>query len=393
MNVELTSQTPGEKLRWLEVGGNKLALHATPRLRQPSQLAGFTDRFGQNYWILKNPEGNNYLSLDQAELFYLERMDGQRTVATLNMEYLQAHRALGDRLLSGLLIKLQTRGFLREPLLELETEKPKPRPWWSRLWQTSFSLGEIDPLATRLYQRVGWILFTPLARLLLLSVVVSGLVVFILQIWAGGGRYLYLHTFSGPEVIGLWLPLPLCMILHESAHMLACKAHGLRVGRLGVIIGILGIPAPYVNTNDTWMAPQKARMMVSAAGPFTNLFIAGLCAALAYSYTSFQPFLLRLSALNYLLTFINLNPWTESDGYLLLMDYLRVPGLRASARKFMRTEFPHLIRRGWQGLTDRQRIFAAYWVGSFLYSAIISPINTWVLAMSVYRLLVASWHG
>jgi putative peptide zinc metalloprotease protein len=365
--------------------GKTLPPQARPRLRPAYQLAGFTDRFGQDYWILKSPGGESYLNLSQAELFFVERLDGQKTVAELNIEYLKAHRALGDRLLYELLVRLQTQGFLETPLLELSP--PERVPWWRKMWYMRFRLFEVDSLVACLYRRGGWLFFTPLARFLSLLVVVGGLVLFVLQLGAGGYRYLRLHTFSGWEVLGLWLPLPLWMALHESAHALVCKANGLKVGEFGVVVNMLGIPAPYVNTNDTWMAPRRVRMMVSAAGPYSNILIAGLCAALAGGYAPLQPFLLRVAAFNYLLAFVNLNPWMASDGYFLLMDFLRLPGLRSGARKFMRSEFSKVIR--WRKLDAGQRIFVAYWVGSFLYLSITTPLTTWLLGISVYRLLTS----
>ena len=385
-NAALKSETPSRS-----TDSKTLSPHARPRLRQPYRLAGFTDRFGSDYWIIGSLDGKNYLNLNKAERFFLEQMDGQRTVANLNIEYSKVHRALGDRVLHELLVKLQTRGFLEKPLLVLDAPKPERSAGWRKLWSARFRLWEIDPVVTQLYQRSGRLLFTPVARVLVLSIIIAGLILFSLQLYTGAGRFLQLQKFSALEVMSVWLTLPIWMFFHESAHALTCKAHGLKLGEFGIVIG-MGVPAPYINTNDTWMAAPRERVMVSIAGPCTNLLIAGLCATLAYGIAAIQPYLLRLAALNYLLTFVNLNPWVESDGYFLLMDYLRVPGLRAGARKFIRREFLGLIRHGWKGLTPRQRIFVAYWFGSFVYSALITPIVTVILAVSLYR-LVAGFVG
>src|SRR5439155_956177 len=62
---------------------------------------------------------------------------------------------------------------------------------------------------------------------------------------------------------------------HETAHALATKAEGRRVGRAG--IGLLWFtPVIYVDTSDAWLIDRRHRAVVNAAGPLFNFALAGV---------------------------------------------------------------------------------------------------------------------
>ncbi len=358
-----------------------------PRLRPSFQLAAFVDRFGCPYWILRNPDGTSYLNLNSLEMFLVERMDGRASVAELTVAFLRVHRALGDQLLHALLLKLSANHFLEQPPPGLVEPAGAAAHWWSALWRSRIPLRDVDSLATRLYRWAGWIVMT--RQFLLCSLLANGVGIglFVFQVAHGSDRYLHLETFSGTEIAEVWLTLPLWMVLHEGAHAVACKALGLEVGEAGVILGV-GTLAPYVNTNAAWMAPPRQRMMVSLAGPYTNLTMAGL-GSIASFVLSAHPFWLRIAAYNYLLVLINANPWIESDGYLMLMDYMRIPGLRMRARRSMRGVLARWLKRDWRGLSALESLYARYWIGGLIYSVVMTPLVTWVVVMSLYRIIVS----
>jgi len=101
------------------------------------------------------------------------------------------------------------------------------------------------------------------------------------------------------------------------------------------------------------MANRRARVLVSFAGPFSNLVAAGLLSA-ASSVLWPSPVatvLFCLGALSFAAAFVTLDPFLflDVDGYHILTDLLSLPALRDHARR--------LILGGlWRKLWRRERL-------------------------------------
>jgi putative peptide zinc metalloprotease protein len=177
------------------------------------------------------------------------------------------------------------------------------------------------------------------------------------------------------------------IFLHEAGHAFTVKAFGRQVNRAG--IGWYWFaPVAFVDTSDMWLASARQRMVVSAAGPSTNLILGSAAAIAAAAATSeaATAVLWSFAVPNYLAVIINLNPLLEFDGYHILSDVLDRPNLRTEALHSMTAAFPHLIRdrrHDRRGTTD-----LLFGIGSVLY----------VLAMAaamlvIYRLTIQKWIG
>ena len=121
--------------------------------------------------------------------------------------------------------------------------------------------------------------------------------------------------------------------LHEIGHGLAVASFGRRVRRAGVKL-ILIFPFGFVDTSDAWFEPRRRRIAVSAAGPATDLIVAGAAAivtTLGHGTGADIAFQIALGA--YIGGLFNLNPLLDRDGYHILVDLLRQPGLRARSRQ------------------------------------------------------------
>ena len=90
-------------------------------------------------------------------------------------------------------------------------------------------------------------------------------------------------------------------------------------------------PVAFVDTSDIWAASRLQRVLVSAAGPYSNLVLSGISALGAALLSPDSDVLWTFSAVGYALAFINLNPLLELDGYYIVMDLLELPNLRARA--------------------------------------------------------------
>ena len=99
------------------------------------------------------------------------------------------------------------------------------------------------------------------------------------------------------------------------------------------IVGLklmLVFPYAYVDTSEAWFEPARRRIAISAAGPISDLTIGGAAAlaTLASSPGTMQDVWFQLSLAAYTGAIFNLNPLLDRDGYHILVDLMREPGLR-----------------------------------------------------------------
>ena len=164
----------------------------------------------------------------------------------------------------------------------------------------------------------------------------AGLVLFLLEL---GRDRLDLFHVRGSVVSGFLLMAVLTAatrVVHELGHGLAVM-HAGRSVRAGVML-YYGLPVPFVDTTDIWMAPRRMRMLVSLAGPWTGVAFGGLCtlAAVLLPAGPVGAFLFAWGFVLLLNALLNLNPLLELDGYYLLVDLVEKPMLRARAIAFVR---------------------------------------------------------
>src|SRR5207247_6669379 len=129
-------------------------------------------------------------------------------------------------------------------------------------------------------------------------------------------------------VVVAFFGLCLAGIGHETAHALATKAEGRRVGRAG--IGLLWFtPVIYVDTSDAWLIDRRRRAVVNAAGPLFNFALAGVLGLVAaFTTARVQDLPLCLAVTNLVSIVFNLSPLLEFDGYYVLLDLRNVNSLR-----------------------------------------------------------------
>lgn len=353
--------------------------HALPGIAEEQVREG-----AQVFTVIRSQRGN-YLRLTPEQRTLWQQMDGTRTVAELATQaFIQFHQLLpvGD-----LVTAFKQEGFLRDQPIGVyravaaRLEAHTAASWGQRvlhfLTGQRFSLRNIDRRYTLIYRTIGWLFFTPLFATLWVIVVALGGVAFV-QLFSVPAATQATTGGLPLQIASLWVALLISFLLHESAHALAVKHFG-RTLRGGGVMLYFAAPAFYVDTSDIWRSPRRARVLVSAAGPMSDLFIGGLASA----YALFQPDALlapvaaKLAITCYVATLFNLNPLLELDGYYILVDVLRLPDLRRRALAFIcgplwqkGAQKNDQGRMALQPFTREERIFTLYGALTALYAVV-----------------------
>ena len=302
-----------------------------PRLRSGYALKRLDAAEGIHRWVVKDLVGGQLARVSDADIRLLELVDGRHTIPQLVTEAERRLGSSGPARLARLLADLGARGLLAG------ASAPEPRPddtgRLQRLLRprrlTRANAGE---LFERAYGSGGWLLFTLPALLAIAITATAGLAAFAYLV---GARYGTPFVVANKLALGglvFFLGRLAVAAVHESAHGLTMASFGRRVGDAGLKL-ILIFPYVFVGTSDAWFEPRRRRIAVSAAGPVSDLTLGGAfalcCLAMPAGTTRDVVFQLAFGA--YLGALLNLNPLLERDGYHVLVDVLREPGLRRRA--------------------------------------------------------------
>lgn len=154
-----------------------------------------------------------------------------------------------------------------------------------------------------------------------------------------------ISSFSSVDI--LWIATTWLILkgIHELAHSVVCKKFGGRVHNCGVMLLLL-IPLPFVDVTSSWRFQNKwKRILVSAAGMMSEIFIAALACMV---WVSVEPGPLQYHAGNVIITatlhtlFFNINPLMRFDGYYMLTDFLEIPNLATHGRQWLKGFFKRL---------------------------------------------------
>jgi CRP-like cAMP-binding protein/Zn-dependent protease len=358
-----------------------------PRLRPDVVVRALESARHGPYYMIKSPQAGTYLKLSPREHDMLGLMDGTRTVKEITLADFYEHGSLAFNRVIQLVNLLHHHSFLVSP----------PIPTYALVRQglraqhgfragvnrvldfvrrAEIALSGIDAAVTALYRMGGWLLLTRPALVLLGVIAVCGVVAFhvaertsqmtLAGIFAGGA--------GGLAVVGAMLFFAVQIVCHEMAHALVCKSFGREVVRGGIAL-YYGFPAFYVDTTDIWLEGRARRIAVTAAGPISDMVVAGACSLLALVLPpDAATACLLLAGFAYFLIAWNLFPLLTLDGYYVLVDLLEMPLLRARAFAFVRDS---LLGKLWrrERFSSEEVILTAYGVLAgafslfFLFSA------------------------
>lgn len=381
--------------------------------RHPNvKSARLESRHQEPYYVIKQPDTRRYLRLSESDYALWWLMDGQHTIKDLLFYHFKRYHSLPFGRLNTLVNDLRDGRFLQETpthlydqiekaLAEREPES-QGRRLLNAFLHTEMSWTGFEPHFTAVYRAFSW-LFLPVTQILLWAFVLVGAGLFTWLFWQ---KAYPLTGQNGRGVLGLLAANLLVIGIHEMAHGLAVKHTGREMDRAGFLI-YWGFPAFFVDTRDIWMSPQKARIMVSWAGPFSGLVVGAVAGWVltAVSPTLGTPaytlaaFLYQAGFLAFFSVFINLNPLLELDGYFMLMDWLEIPNLRARAFAFLRQmgwaqwrQLLHHPRQVWANWDREERIFLFFGLLAFGYSAYALLFALYFWQTRIVPGLSALWH-
>jgi putative peptide zinc metalloprotease protein len=338
-----------------------------PRVRSGYALKRLEAGEGNRRWVLKDLGSGTFLRLSDNDAQLFEQLDGQHSLADLIGDAERRFGQTGAARLARLLADLGERGFLAGVEGGTRGMIEAPQPWWKRLARPrEKTFSGLGTVFEALYRRGGWLLFTRPVLVVLAALAVAGVGVF---------AYLIAERYGTPFVVASKIGLGGLVFLggrfavvavHELAHGMAMASYGRRVDRAGLKL-VLIFPYAFVDTSEAWFEPRRRRIAISAAGPlsdFTLGAVFSICCLLLDPGTVRDIFF-QLAFAGYVGAIFNLNPFLDRDGYHILVDVLREPGLRRRAKEqFSR----RLSGRG--GSDGDSRVLARYSLFGLVWSVL-----------------------
>jgi putative peptide zinc metalloprotease protein len=331
---------PGASLVVPAMGQPNVTSQATqfgmrPRVRSGYALKRLEAGEGNRRWVLKDLRNDTFLRLSDNDAQLFEQLDGTQSLVDLIGFAEQKFGGAGPARLARLLADLGERGFLAGVEgTASQNAVEAPQGFWRRAFKPrEKTFPAIGRAFERIYGAGGWLLFTRPVLIAVGVLMVAGLGIF---------GYLIAGRYGTPFVVASKIGLGglvfmagrfIVVAIHETAHGLTMASFGRKVPRAGVKL-LLIFPYAFVDTSEAWFEPRRRRIAISAAGPvsdFTVGAIFALCCLLLPEGT-IRDIFFNLAFAAYVGAFFNLNPFIDRDGYQILVDVLREPGLRRRAK-------------------------------------------------------------
>jgi putative peptide zinc metalloprotease protein len=328
---------PGASLVVPALGPPGVAAAATqfgmkPRVRSGYALKRLDASEGSKRWVLKDLNRNTFLRLSDNDAHLFELFDGSHSLSDLIGTAEQRFGTAGAPRLARLLADLGERGYLAG-VAGANAATDEPQGFLRKLFKPrEKTVQGLGGWFDRLYRRGGWVLFTRPAVYAIAALIVLGLAAFV---------YLVVGRYGTPFVVSQRIGLGALVFLlgrfavvavHETAHGLAMASFGRSIHKAGLKLVAI-FPYAFVDTSEAWFEPRKRRIAISAAGPISDFSLGAIFSiCCVFVEGTVRDVFFQLAFAGYVGAFFNLNPFIDRDGYHILVDYLREPGLRKRAK-------------------------------------------------------------
>jgi putative peptide zinc metalloprotease protein len=359
-----------------------------PRVRSGWALKRLAADEGEERFVLRDLEGGAFVRMDADDAALFELLDGNRTVAELLSEAERLVGPAGPGRLARLIADLADRGLLDG--VGAATTTPEPEGRLARLFKPrDRTVTWVGNYFERAYHHWGRAFFSPLA--------VTFLALFAL---AGFGAFAYIvgARFGTPFVVANRLAIGgavfvvgrfALVAVHELAHGLALAHYGRRAARGGLRL-VLIFPYAFVDTSEAYFESRAHRIVISAAGPACDLTLGAAFsfACWAAPRGSLSDVFFQLAFGAYVGAFFNLNPFLDRDGYQILVDFLREPGLRQRARQQLAQRLSGVAPE-----EETSPVLARYSLAGVIWSAIGAAIAILFAAHYAHHIPAQIPHG
>ncbi len=311
-----------------------------PAIHGHFEISPQVERNGQSIFIIKNLDHPEYLKVSPLEMFLWEYMDGRNTLEDLERLFHEKFGLSGLKRIENLINLLDNKGWIvihDRKRAQRTPEFPAVSLFARRLSaisQTRITIRGFDHSIQKIYDCCLWVIFTPLGQGMLGIVTAIGLVLFWVQARQTPPQSSAPITWVSTLIFTLAYIL-VTLMMHEFAHALTCKHFGREVNAAGFML-YFGMPAFFVDTTDVWMAPRRARILVSWAGPYANFILAAV-ASIVYSLWPgllWKAYLFQFVALSVFVGLFNLIPLLKFDGYYILSELFGQYNLREKTFRF-----------------------------------------------------------
>lgn len=368
-----------------------LRLRDRPRRVEGVEVHQRATATGETITVLKDTRHGTYYRLSPQGYFVWERLDGERTLRDLTLEYLAEFRVFAPEDIAGMISGLTEAGFAEgvTPTERVREVGGKPTLWRRaiaearRIMEWQAPVRNVDHFLATLYRFVRP-LYTRAGQVLLAVLSLAGLVAFVLGIGELGDTVE--ASEAGGWLLLFWVPaLLVSIVVHEAGHALTTKHYGREVPRVGVGWYWFG-PMAWVDTSDMWLEGRWPRIAVSLAGPYAELVLGSVAALAAWLAPDpvLSAALWQFALLSYISVLVNFDPLMEFDGYYVLIDLLDRPNLRPRALAWLGNDLIPALRDPHR-LRDHS-LELLYGLASVLYIVLMAA-----LTVILYRLVVQGW--
>ncbi len=371
---------------YLESRPQRIAPEDYELARQPASIQGTPA------YVLKNRRTEDYLMLTEPEKFLWEQMDGHASLQEIATAYVLRYGAFDFEAIPTLIAKLRRAELLTmrpasrlREVLARNQRNPAARAAETvlhALEKLTVTSRRSHDVFERVYRYGGFVLFSPLA-VIVLAVLIVLAAKSAIELWSDTGDVT--KGFAGHALVAILL-VKLCfwltVVTHQLVHALACVHYKRRVREFGFTMLHGFIPTFYADVTDIFMASRRARIVNALSGPLVHLFLGSL-----YLWTASFPgpgllkaFLAASAILQLQSFFISLYPFCflEMDGYHILVDVIGFPTLNHDSVRFVRESLVSRVMSGARW-TRQEVACLTYFTLSLVSVAGFVFLNVWLL--------------
>ncbi len=352
-----------------------------PKLRSGWSLKRLeeSEAVGGARFVLKDHRSSVVVRLATEEAEMAQLLDGDHDLVSLIGEASARWGPDGPARLARLLAELADKGMLSG--VDAGQAATGASAWLTRIVRPrERELPGVPQAMAALYRHGGWILFSTPALAVLAVIALGGLVAFAALVIGRYGTPFVVAQRVGLGALVFVVARFALVVCHELAHGLIAESFGRPISRAGIKVALV-FPYVFVDTTDAWFESRRRRMMISLAGPVSDIILGGgfALACLVTAPGSIRDILFQVAFGGYVGALFNLNPLMERDGYHVLVDLLQEPGLRRRATRHL-----HEVLSG-RGPADSRRLLI-YAVASLVWSVLTVAFAV-VLSLRYYPIL------